>query len=107
MPTYVYQCDTCGRFEKWQSFSESPLTSCPTCEEPVRRVITPAPIVFKGSGWYSTDSKGGSSKTIAGSGDKKADEKATDTAAETPKTETAETAKTETPKAETASAGGS
>ncbi|MFN8496598.1 MAG: FmdB family zinc ribbon protein [Anaerolineae bacterium] len=66
MPTYVYQCETCGQFEQWQSFKDSPLAVCPTCGSPVRRVITPAPIVFKGSGWYSTDSRSSQSKAITG-----------------------------------------
>ena len=66
MPTYVYQCETCGQFEQWQSFKDSALTACPTCGSPVRRVITPAPIVFKGSGWYSTDSRSTQSKAITG-----------------------------------------
>ena len=74
MPTYVYQCETCGQFEQWQSFKDSALTACPTCGSPVRRVITPAPIVFKGSGWYSTDSRSTQSKAItsgsAGNGKK-------------------------------------
>lgn len=73
MPTYVYECKTCGEFDKWQSFSESPLSACPTCGGPVRKLITPAPIVFKGSGWYSTDKAGSSSKTVGTSSEKKAD----------------------------------
>ena len=77
MPTYVYQCETCGQFEQWQSFKDAPLTACPTCGSPVRRVITPAPIVFKGTGWYSTDSRSAQSKAITGggSGNGKKDEK--------------------------------
>jgi putative FmdB family regulatory protein len=63
MPTYVYHCDTCdSNFEKFQKFSEAPLTVCPEGHEgKVRRVITPSAIIFKGSGWYITDSKAGSS----------------------------------------------
>ncbi len=83
MPTYVYQCETCGQFEQWQSFKDAPLTACPTCGSPVRRVITPAPIVFKGSGWYSTDSRSTQSKAITGGGNGKKEEK-TDTSATTP-----------------------
>jgi putative FmdB family regulatory protein len=67
MPTYVYACDTCGKqFEKFQSFKDEPLTTCPCGQEgKVRRVIQPAGIVFKGSGWYITDSRG-SSSAVAG-----------------------------------------
>jgi putative FmdB family regulatory protein len=66
MPTYVYACDACGKqFEKFQSFKDDPLTSCPCGQEgKVRRVIQPAGIVFKGSGWYITDSRGSSSSSV-------------------------------------------
>lgn len=59
MPTYVYACDACQeQFEKFQSFQESPLKTCPKCQrETVRRVFQPVGIVFKGSGWYVTDSR--------------------------------------------------
>ena len=61
MPTYEYQCRTCGHhFEKMQRFSESPLTECSKCGAEVRRVIHPAGVIFKGSGWYITDSRKGS-----------------------------------------------
>ena len=62
MPTYVYGCDTCGhRFEIFQKFSDQPLTACPQCGALIRRIVQPAGIVFKGSGWYSTDSRSGGS----------------------------------------------
>jgi putative FmdB family regulatory protein len=55
---YEYACDTCGkRFEIRQSFSDDPLTTCPDCTSPVRRVLHPAGVIFKGSGWYITDSR--------------------------------------------------
>jgi len=58
MPTYAYQCDRCGvRFDRRQSFSARPLTHCPECAGHVRRLIQPAGIVFKGSGWYVTESR--------------------------------------------------
>jgi putative FmdB family regulatory protein len=64
MPTYAYRGTACAHeFEAYQSFSEDPLTTCAECGGPVRRVIQPAPIVFKGSGWYITDSRKGSSST--------------------------------------------
>ncbi len=61
MPLYAYQCRTCGHeFETRQSFHDAPLTDCPNCqtENTVFRVIQAAGVVFKGSGWYITDSKG-------------------------------------------------
>jgi len=60
MPTYAYQCQECGHaFDAFQKFSDDPLTACPQCEGRIRRVIHPTPVVFKGSGWYITDSKAG------------------------------------------------
>jgi putative FmdB family regulatory protein len=65
MPTYVYACDTCGtQFEQFQSFKDEPLRTCPSCEGAVRRVFQPVGIVFKGSGWYITDSRKSSSVTV-------------------------------------------
>ena len=59
MPIYTYQCDHCGvRFERQQSFSDPVLKQCPEClEEALRKVYTPVGIVFKGSGFYSTDNR--------------------------------------------------
>jgi len=58
MPLYEYQCTECGvRFERHQHFDDAPLTVCPECGGEVRRLIGPAGIVFKGSGFYSTDSR--------------------------------------------------
>ncbi len=72
MPTYVYACDACGKqFEQFQSFKDDPLTVC-RCgvEGKVRRVIQPAGVVFKGSGWYINDSRGTSSSSVGGEGGK-------------------------------------
>ncbi|GAC1402284.1 MAG: zinc ribbon domain-containing protein [Ktedonobacteraceae bacterium] len=56
MPTYEYLCKTCGhRFETWQKMIEDPLTTCPECGAQIRRVLFPANVVFKGSGFYKTD----------------------------------------------------
>lgn len=59
MPMYTYHCDHCDHeFEKYQSFSEDSLTTCPDCgEEMLRKVYKPALVVFKGSGYYVTDTK--------------------------------------------------
>jgi len=66
MPTYVYACDSCGaQFEQFQSFKDEPLRTCPSCAKSVRRVFQPVGIVFKGSGWYITDSRKSSSATVA------------------------------------------
>jgi putative FmdB family regulatory protein len=67
MPTYTYRCDTCGHgFEAVQRFADEPLTECPECGAPIRRVIQPVGVVFKGSGWYITDSRPKSSSDSAG-----------------------------------------
>ena len=58
MPTYQYQCRDCGHeFERFQKFSEDPLTVCPACEGVIKRVIQNVGVVFKGSGWYINDSR--------------------------------------------------
>ena len=56
MPTYEYLCRHCGhRFEIWQKMTDDPLTVCPKCGEAIHRVLYPAGIVFKGSGFYKTE----------------------------------------------------
>jgi putative FmdB family regulatory protein len=58
MPTYEYACSSCGhRFDVRQSFSDAPITDCLQCGATVRRVLYPAGVIFKGSGWYKTDSR--------------------------------------------------
>lgn len=58
MPTYEYKCKDCGAaVERYQRFDENPLTICPSCGGNLRRVFFPAGIIFKGSGWYCTDSR--------------------------------------------------
>ncbi len=57
MPTYEYLCQTCShRFETWQKMADEPLTVCPECGNHIRRVLYAAGVVFKGSGFYKTDS---------------------------------------------------
>ena len=58
MPTYTYRCTACShQFDIFQKFSDNPLSECPECGSPVRKVFQPVGIVFKGSGWYVTDSR--------------------------------------------------
>jgi putative FmdB family regulatory protein len=58
MPIYEYACDTCQTtFERKQKFSEEPVRECPECGNMVRRVLHPAGIIFKGSGFYVTDNR--------------------------------------------------
>ena len=61
MPIYVYQCADCDtQIEKRQGFADAPLTTCEQCGGSVRRVLQPVGIIFKGSGFYSTDSRSSS-----------------------------------------------
>jgi putative FmdB family regulatory protein len=69
MPTYEYACQSCGtHIEVFQRFSDEPLTECPTCGGPLRKVFHPAGILFKGSGFYRTDSRSGSRAATASKG---------------------------------------
>ncbi|MEU6347201.1 FmdB family zinc ribbon protein [Streptomyces sp. NPDC046977] len=73
MPTYQYQCTECGEgLEAVQKFSDDALTECPACHGRLRKVFSAVGVVFKGSGFYRTDSRGSSSSSApaakAGSG---------------------------------------
>src|SRR4051812_21644746 len=64
MPTYEYRCAKCGRhFDVYQSFSEDPLTKHAECGGKLNKVLSPAGIVLKGSGFYKTDSRSGSKRS--------------------------------------------
>ena len=81
MPTYQYACTACDeRLEAVQSFTDAPLTQCPACGGTLRKVFSAVGVVFKGSGFYKTDSRGKTAsdgaktetKADSGSGDKAA-----------------------------------
>jgi putative FmdB family regulatory protein len=58
VPTYEYACTSCGeQLEVVQKFTDDPLTECPSCGSRLRKVFSPVGIVFKGSGFYRTDSR--------------------------------------------------
>lgn len=68
MPTYEYACTSCGEhLEVVQSFRDEALTECPACGGPLRKVFGSIGVVFKGSGFYKTDSRPGDSKKKAAS----------------------------------------
>ncbi|MFB4296291.1 FmdB family zinc ribbon protein [Actinomadura sp. NTSP31] len=70
MPTYQYVCTECGEpLEIVQKFSDDALTECPACSGKLRKVFSAAGIIFKGSGFYRTDSRGSSksSSTVGSS----------------------------------------
>jgi putative FmdB family regulatory protein len=61
MPTYQYRCTDCGQdLEAVQKFSDAALTECPNCGGSLRKVFNAVGVVFKGSGFYRTDSRAGS-----------------------------------------------
>jgi putative FmdB family regulatory protein len=94
VPTYQYACTECGhQLEAVQSFSDEPLTVCPNCEGRLRKVFSAVGVVFKGSGFYRTDSRN----------DSKSASSATSTKSDSTKSETttrSEPAKAESTKSE-------
>lgn len=62
MPVYVYHCEECGfQFEQQQKFSDKPLKRCPECgKDSLHKVYTPVGVIYKGSGFYSTDHRSSS-----------------------------------------------
>ena len=71
MPTYQYTCTECGEpLEAVQKFTDAPLAVCPACGGRLRKVFSAVGIVFKGSGFYRTDSRNGSSATAPAAKDK-------------------------------------
>ncbi len=64
MPTYAYRCQANHEFEVVQPIVDDPLTVCPSCGAGVRRVVFPVGIVFKGQGFYKTDSRSSGSGAI-------------------------------------------
>ena len=75
VPTYQYQCTECGEaLEVVQKFTDEPLSVCAACGGRLRKVFSPVGIVFKGSGFYRTDSRKGSTSTVSADKDKPAGE---------------------------------
>ena len=74
MPTYQYTCTECGEpLEAVQKFTDAPLAVCPACGGRLRKVFSAVGIVFKGSGFYRTDSRNGSSAAAPAAKDKDKD----------------------------------
>lgn len=87
MPTYEYACSACAeRHEVVQRFTDAPLTECPSCGGPLRKLFSSVGVVFKGSGFYKTDSRGSrsSSSSTSSSDSKPADKPASSDAPATP-----------------------
>jgi putative FmdB family regulatory protein len=90
MPTYQYACTDCGHaFEQFQSFSDDALTVCPECDGKLRKLFNAVGVVFKGSGFYRTDSRSGT--TTAASSSTSSDSSTTSTKSESSSSSTSTT----------------
>jgi putative FmdB family regulatory protein len=99
MPLYAYECKECGvRFDRRQGFDDPPITVCPECEGVVHRLIQPAGVIFKGSGFYVTDNKGSSLTSTTPKSEKSSAEtsKASDSKTSDGKTSESKTEKSKT-----------
>ena len=104
MPTYEYRCKECGEhLEVVQAFTDDPLTDCPACGGPLRKVFGNIGITFKGSGFYKTDSrsKSSASKTSESSSDSSSSDKS-ETKSDTKKESKKESSSTSSSDAKTA-----
>jgi putative FmdB family regulatory protein len=97
MPTNEYECTKCGHtFEAFQSISEKPISRCPECKGAVRRLINGGlGVIFKGSGFYSTDNKKGSALTGGNGSSSKDKEKKTEATSSSEKPASAEKSSSE------------
>ena len=89
MPLYEYKCNECGlRFERRQHFSDPPVETCPECDGEVVRLIQPAGIIFKGSGFYVTDNRAKSSTATPGTRQESTESDSSSASDDTKKTDT-------------------
>lgn len=98
MPFYEYRCTQEHVFDVRQSFNDEPVAACPKCGSPAQRVIQAVGVVFKGGGWYATDSRKSSSHTVpvADHDDNHADKLSTSTEGGSSETKEAAPASTST-----------
>ncbi len=88
MPTYSYACTECGdRFDAVQAFTDDSLTTCPQCSGRLRKLFNSVGVVFKGSGFYRTDSRAAAA-TGASNGEKSADKSKTSESSDPAKSNT-------------------
>lgn len=92
MPTYEYRCKSCDhQLEVQQAFTDDPLTECPECQGPLRKVYGNVGISFKGSGFYKNDARGSSkapAKADAAGDSSKSDSSSSDSSSDTASTTT-------------------
>jgi putative FmdB family regulatory protein len=106
VPTYQYACTACGhQLEAVQSFADEPLTVCPACEGRLRKIFSAVGVVFKGSGFYRTDSRNDSKSSASGTTSGPAKSESTKT--ESTKTDTGKSESTKTDSKPAATAGAS
>ncbi len=104
MPTYEYVCRACShRFETRQKMTDETLTTCPECGGVIRRVLFPAGVVFKGSGFYKTDHNGSSSVTSENGNADKSEKAKSDKAGKEGETKAASESKSSESSTETSS----
>jgi putative FmdB family regulatory protein len=98
MPTYEYECKDCGHtFDAFQSMSDAPLKICPECGKEVRRLINGGSgVIFKGSGFYVTDKKGGGAPADTKGGETKTSAETAASGGASPSSEKPAAKKTET-----------
>lgn len=112
MPIYDYHCDHCGHaFSAVQRFVDDAIAACPSCGRPPRRLLSNPALVFKGSGWYKTDSRGPEKKSgganTEGGGSTDSAKPAADASAAPAPGGAGETSKTSTAGSGSTSGGGS
>ncbi|HEX6499616.1 MAG TPA: FmdB family zinc ribbon protein [Micromonosporaceae bacterium] len=106
MPTYQYACTACGhQLEAVQSFADEPLTECPACEGRLRKLFSSVGVVFKGSGFYRTDSRAGNGANGSGNGSKS--EKASASTGSTSSSSSSSSSSTSTASSSSSSGSGS
>ncbi|MER7275601.1 FmdB family zinc ribbon protein [Dactylosporangium sp. NPDC000244] len=89
MPTYQYACTVCGhQLEAVQSFTDEPLTECPQCQGRLRKQFSAVGVVFKGSGFYRTDSRNSGKSSSSSSTKTESSKSETKSESTTTKTET-------------------
>jgi putative FmdB family regulatory protein len=103
MPVYTYRCENCGvQFERYQKFADQPLTWCPECnKKTLRKVYLPVGIVFKGSGFYSTDHRSPSGQSWNSSNSEKSGENKSESKTDTKPSESSTPAPKSESKSET------
>jgi putative FmdB family regulatory protein len=102
MPTYGYKCKSCGHeFEILQKMSDAPLKTCPNCSGELQKKMYAAGVIFKGSGYYTTDYKNSkSSDSGSSNGSGSSSEKASETASDKPSEKASEKSAESKPAAE-------